>query len=121
MRRRPPRSTRTDTLFPYTTLFRSGVWSAVVTSRNVLPGTEVSAVTITRTGPRPWRFKPVTLYLVGLLATGVTLSTPAAMLPAWRAPVTSTESLMMLGSCAATRETTRWARWDILAPAWRDR
>src|SRR3546814_4858166 len=27
MIRRPPRSTRTDTLFPYTTLFRSG-WSA---------------------------------------------------------------------------------------------
>src|SRR3546814_8125059 len=25
MRRRPPRSTRTDTLFPYTTLFRSQV------------------------------------------------------------------------------------------------
>src|SRR3546814_12623657 len=25
MRRRPPRSTRTDTLFPYTTLFRSPV------------------------------------------------------------------------------------------------
>src|SRR3546814_11460031 len=25
MLRRPPRSTRTDTLFPYTTLFRSGV------------------------------------------------------------------------------------------------
>src|SRR3546814_12542949 len=25
MRRGPPRSTRTDTLFPYTTLFRSGV------------------------------------------------------------------------------------------------
>src|SRR3546814_13821710 len=25
MMRRPPRSTRTDTLFPYTTLFRSGV------------------------------------------------------------------------------------------------
>src|SRR3546814_20137285 len=34
MRRRPPRSTRTDTLFPYTTLFRSapGV-SAVVRAR----------------------------------------------------------------------------------------
>src|SRR3546814_17854425 len=28
MIRRPPRSTRTDTLFPYTTLFRSGRWSA---------------------------------------------------------------------------------------------
>src|SRR3546814_20717809 len=26
MIRRPPRSTRTDTLFPYTTLFRSAVW-----------------------------------------------------------------------------------------------
>src|SRR3546814_13126005 len=28
MRRRPPRSTRTDTLFPYTTLFRSGTGAA---------------------------------------------------------------------------------------------
>src|SRR3546814_7939395 len=28
MIRRPPRSTRTDTLFPYTTLFRSGRWAA---------------------------------------------------------------------------------------------
>src|SRR3546814_21011692 len=27
MIRRPPRSTRTDTLFPYTTLFRSPIWS----------------------------------------------------------------------------------------------
>src|SRR3546814_13765920 len=29
MIRRPPRSTRTDTLFPYTTLFRSGVGAAL--------------------------------------------------------------------------------------------
>src|SRR3546814_5181853 len=28
MRRRPPRSTRTDTLFPYTTLFRSVLFRA---------------------------------------------------------------------------------------------
>src|SRR3546814_11932547 len=28
MIRRPPRSTRTDTLFPYTTLFRSLVWTS---------------------------------------------------------------------------------------------
>src|SRR3546814_2073109 len=28
MIRRPPRSTRTDTLFPYTTLFRSCLWPA---------------------------------------------------------------------------------------------
>src|SRR3546814_3397244 len=31
MRRRPPRSTRTDTLFPYTTLFRSPVRIAILT------------------------------------------------------------------------------------------
>src|SRR3546814_300621 len=31
MLRRPPRSTRTDTLFPYTTLFRSGVGVQAVT------------------------------------------------------------------------------------------
>src|SRR3546814_10921839 len=29
MIRRPPRSTRTDTLFPYTTLFRSGTWAPI--------------------------------------------------------------------------------------------
>src|SRR3546814_17510986 len=30
MIRRPPRSTRTDTLFPYTTLFRSARWRLVL-------------------------------------------------------------------------------------------
>src|SRR3546814_1166351 len=36
MRRRPPRSTRTDTLFPYTTLFRSdaAVLDALIAKRN---------------------------------------------------------------------------------------
>src|SRR3546814_4005379 len=33
MIRRPPRSTRTDTLFPYTTLFRSPVRGAVAARR----------------------------------------------------------------------------------------
>src|SRR3546814_10697319 len=33
MIRRPPRSTRTDTLFPYTTLFRSTVRAAVLLFR----------------------------------------------------------------------------------------
>src|SRR3546814_12324343 len=33
MRRRPPRSTRTDTLFPYTSLFRSGGREASVRRR----------------------------------------------------------------------------------------
>src|SRR3546814_7950183 len=33
MIRRPPRSTRTDTLFPYTTLFRSGLDAGIEPSR----------------------------------------------------------------------------------------
>src|SRR3546814_16476351 len=39
MIRRPPRSTRTDTLFPYTTLFRSGVRSNHLSYR---PGAHAS-------------------------------------------------------------------------------
>src|SRR3546814_3116563 len=40
MIRRPPRSTRTDTLFPYTTLFRSaevwGLWMSPSSSRSAM-------------------------------------------------------------------------------------
>src|SRR3546814_13508214 len=39
MIRRPPRSTRTDTLFPYTTLFRSLAYEA--TLRTPVPGAEL--------------------------------------------------------------------------------
>src|SRR3546814_4351483 len=42
MRRRPPRSTRTDTLFPYTTLFRSTGWSATLAKRSALADTACS-------------------------------------------------------------------------------
>src|SRR3546814_16743351 len=38
MRRRPPRSTRSDTLFPYTTLFRSELGSEGLTRRLALGG-----------------------------------------------------------------------------------
>src|SRR3546814_1592215 len=37
MVRRPPRSTRTDTLFPYTTLFRSAVIDAVAKVTHIAP------------------------------------------------------------------------------------
>src|SRR3546814_8871897 len=43
MRRRPPRSTRTDTLFPYTTLFRS-------VPESVTPGAGLRAGTLNLTG-----------------------------------------------------------------------
>src|SRR3546814_8425804 len=36
MIRRPPRSTRTDTLFPYTTLFRSDSWKYAPLSRSII-------------------------------------------------------------------------------------
>src|SRR3546814_10298738 len=48
MIRRPPRSTRTDTLFPYTTLFRADLyrlllaqtWKKIVKHRQLLPRLE---------------------------------------------------------------------------------
>src|SRR3546814_8343038 len=42
MIRRPPRSTRTDTLFPYTTLFRS-IQISTVAIQNVQPPEQVQA------------------------------------------------------------------------------
>src|SRR3546814_387829 len=50
MIRRPPRSTRTDTLFPYTTLFRSDVVGSLRTfaglDRLALGGGDASGVTV---------------------------------------------------------------------------
>src|SRR3546814_1116589 len=47
MIRPPPRSTRTDTLFPYTTLFRSGAGSGTIRRFRYLPWREgVDAVTL---------------------------------------------------------------------------
>src|SRR3546814_5304967 len=42
MIRRPPRSTRTDTLFPYTTLFRSPVGQQIVERRKDHPVRQVA-------------------------------------------------------------------------------
>src|SRR3546814_19185386 len=46
--RRPPRSTRTDTLFPYTTLFRS----APLRLRNVVPQRDVERAAATAAARR---------------------------------------------------------------------
>src|SRR3546814_16507804 len=71
MRRLPPKSTRTDTLFPYTTLFRSGArvareLDAIIAARGVPPlmivsdnGTELTSLAILRwTQERPveWHY-----------------------------------------------------------------
>src|SRR3546814_13604255 len=52
MIRRPPRSTRTDTLFPYTTLFRSPASPASRFHRGSgIPGDDVAGVLDRRHGP----------------------------------------------------------------------
>src|SRR3546814_13209568 len=43
MLRRPPRSTRTDTLFPYTTLFRSGTVPTTLLAEAGVPAPERAA------------------------------------------------------------------------------
>src|SRR3546814_8684275 len=56
MIRRPPRSTRTDTLFPYTTLFRStGVDDRIVPRAKCLNKRLIGGNRITRIGDLQWR------------------------------------------------------------------
>src|SRR3546814_13373740 len=56
MIRRPPRSTRTDTLFPYTTLFRShGCWSHPVPRTGPVPPWSPQAL---ESGRRDSRCRP---------------------------------------------------------------
>src|SRR3546814_3197062 len=49
MIRRPPRSTRTDTLFPYTTLFRSGV-DVDGLVKDIIPARLIPVIPRTKTG-----------------------------------------------------------------------
>src|SRR3546814_5701238 len=51
MIRRPPRSTRTDTLFPYTTLFRSAASPASVRPRTRRPGRPAAQTSGDGAGP----------------------------------------------------------------------
>src|SRR3546814_10258177 len=68
MRRRPPRSTRTDTLFPYTTLFRSHVLEEGAPPLALEPRHPSGAPAPAR--PRPGRAFPL---LEGDLRRGVPL------------------------------------------------
>src|SRR3546814_16934555 len=79
MIRRPPRSTRTDTLFPYTTLFRSRrYWPAaglVDTHRTYASCDRV------RRGVQHWRFQIAEEIPSAGLATGSTLPRRADKTP----------------------------------------
>src|SRR3546814_10973563 len=86
MIRRPPRSTRTDTLFPYTTLFRSAEYDTIAAVKaalripviangdidsphkalQVLRHTGADAVMIGRAAQgRPWIFREIRHYQIG--------------------------------------------------------
>src|SRR3546814_5657818 len=54
MRRRPPRSTRTDTLFPYTTLFRSLNWASEGVGATAAALVDLSTVAGNKISNPPW-------------------------------------------------------------------
>src|SRR3546814_3155395 len=51
MIRRPPRSTRTDTLFPYTTLFRSTGWKVGHSKWGLKPAAELEGIYLGKHSP----------------------------------------------------------------------
>src|SRR3546814_2699641 len=69
MIRRPPRSTRTDTLFPYTTLCRSGDRPLAARRHLPLAGRGLDPARGARLGQGMPRFSPLCLLLAGLLLT----------------------------------------------------
>src|SRR3546814_12124885 len=68
MRRRPPRTTRTDTLFPYTTLFRSSGNLASVDKANVLETSRLWREVTTRVIAEEFPNVRLTHYLVDAMA-----------------------------------------------------
>src|SRR3546814_3039898 len=59
MIRQPPRSTRTDTLFPYTTLFRSG--RLLIPLSSVSPTLKMRRLYNTRTPFKNMKFQPLAI------------------------------------------------------------
>src|SRR3546814_16400739 len=73
MIRRPPRSTRTDTLFPYTTLFRSIAYALAWPERMTTPVERLDLAAIGRLtfeAPDPQRFPALALARAALCAGG---------------------------------------------------
>src|SRR3546814_12858352 len=73
MIRRPPRSTRTDTLFPYTTLFRSEKIAHLVGTGR-FPAKRIAAITFTNKSAREMKER-VAKRLKGDAAEGLTVCT----------------------------------------------
>src|SRR3546814_17499523 len=68
MLRRPPRSTRTDTLFPYTTLFRSLIAKPFfIPSGSMLPSLWIGARLIVSKWPYGWSYVSPSFHVLPLL------------------------------------------------------
>src|SRR3546814_8562333 len=105
MMRRPPISTRTDTLFPYTTLFRSILIEPAVTGVTDLPVSRLgSSIRFRGTGPGE---DPAAAEAVTLLLKGRALLPPC--------PVHVTASLLADGSV-----NVQWIRRSRQGRGWLD-
>src|SRR3546814_1485425 len=109
MIRRPPRSTRTDTLFPYTTLFRSQFYQALHAGRiaccSLAPFTEHTALDLTdQDGSLTEDLPPITRFLNRMLALRIGLQN--ALFEEFEARIESPmEGAIAAGTNAAGVET----------------
>src|SRR3546814_20990716 len=106
MRRLPPGSTRTDTLFPYTTLFRSAVSAAPhACSASVAQATSEEGISAEcLTGPRVW--SPASDFREKGTRQTVPSSLAARTTPWARAPAPP-----------ATTYEVKFRRWSLLLEA----
>src|SRR3546814_1945566 len=124
MIRRPPRSTRTDTLFPYTTLFRSGaivmrgagcVYNDIV-DRDLDARVARTALRPVASGAVPVRNALLWVLLLSLLGLVVLLQLP---LPA---QVIALASLALVAAYPFMKRITWWPQaWLGLVFSWGDR
>src|SRR3546814_11330863 len=103
MIRRPPRSTRTDTLFPYTTLFRSPP-AGVGQPLPPLPQRQVRIPVLLE--PRPRLGVDVTDH-VGLTPMRHVLYSVTAGPPAWWSQPKTRGNIFMSGICEIGRASCR--------------
>src|SRR3546814_10168418 len=116
MRRRPPRSTRTDTLFPYTTLFRSLVaanrsWRSAMTSVLYEQSDRIVTLTLNRADTRNALSADVIEGLVGgLKRANADRSVSCVIITGAGKSFCSGGNLHELRDLTATRKLTQPAR-----------
>src|SRR3546814_15311831 len=85
MIRRPPRSTRTDTLFPYTTLFRSKMKKIqAAQAKKVAAKTVEKGLVIVHTGPGKGKTSAALGMAVRAIGHGMKVGVVQFVKPRWR-------------------------------------